>query len=187
MQLLPDLCVVPSAIRPLAPISFTPRTRALDVGAGIGRVTADVLLHLFSDVVLLEPAEHFIREAWARGRTTNLPQPWKGIKDKSKSVSFFQGTLQEFDPSHPSHNTKHLARIGFTPPADDTDSGFNVLWCQWCLGHLSDVDLVQFFKRCRMALRNEKSLIIVKENLYRDNENGEPNHAFDETDSSLTR
>jgi protein N-terminal methyltransferase len=157
------------------------------VGAGIGRVTADVLLHLISDAVLLEPTEHFIHQALARGESNSSFQPWKGIKNKTKSVTFFQGTLQAFDPSHPSQNTKYLARIGFTPPTDDTDSGFDVIWCQWCLGHLSDVDLVQFFKRCRMALRNEKSLIVVKENLYRDGDDGEPNYAFDETDSSLTR
>jgi len=38
-----------------------------------------------------------------------------------------------------------------------------------------------------MALRDDRSLIVVKENLYRDGENGRPNYSFDRTDSSLTR
>lgn len=36
---------------------------ALDVGAGIGRVTSTVLLPLFDDVVVAEPVEHFLAEA----------------------------------------------------------------------------------------------------------------------------
>lgn len=59
LQLLPELCTVPSSI---APLSYTKpyRFRALDVGAGVGRVTSDVLLHLFDDVVLLEPVDIFL-------------------------------------------------------------------------------------------------------------------------------
>ncbi|KAG9226093.1 hypothetical protein CCMSSC00406_0005004 [Pleurotus cornucopiae] len=73
LNILPELCTVPSALRPLSPPS-TPgyRTRALDVGAGIGRVTADVLLPLVSDVVLLEPVDHFVQEALTRGRNNPM-------------------------------------------------------------------------------------------------------------------
>ncbi|KAG6851019.1 hypothetical protein H0H93_004506 [Arthromyces matolae] len=197
LNLYPELCTVPSSIRPLNP-RLPPRTRALDVGAGVGRVTSDVLLHLVSDVVLLEPVGPFVQEALTRCRasasSTPLPKghhPWKGIPDASKSVTLLQGTLQEFDPLNP-HRVTFLDRIGFQPqqPSDEIRMGFDVIWCQWCLGHLSDPDLVAFFRRCHSALRDQekgKSLIVVKENLCSNNKDGSACSVFDEQDSSLTR
>lgn len=193
LNLLPELSTVPSALRPLNPP--TRRTRALDVGSGIGRVTQDVLLHLFSDVVLVEPVDNFIQEALARGRASISPpaqptpgkHPWRGIADQTKSVTFLRGTLQDFDPARPHHATM-LDRVGYTPPATDALSGFDVVWCQWCLGHLSDPDLVAFLRRSRAALREPtRSLIVVKENLCSDEPDGSACVVFDEQDSSLTR
>ncbi|KAI0082638.1 DUF858-domain-containing protein [Panus rudis PR-1116 ss-1] len=198
MQLIPDLCTVPSSLRPLQP-SYPPtkRFRAVDVGAGVGRVTSDVLLHLIHDVVLVEPVESFIGEAVRRGTASERDEVlsadastsrWKGIKEKAKSVTFVRGTLQAFDPSHPRQGTEVLTRIGYAPDEDDMDTKFDVIWCQWCLGHLSDEDLVAFFKRCKLALREPmRSVIVVKENLCRDAEDGGPRTSFDESDSSLTR
>lgn len=167
-----------------------------------------------SDVVLLEPVEIFIQEAWKRGtsseKQTSSENPiqnperssfarWKGIESHQKSVTFFKGTLQDFDPSHPQLSTTRIGRVGYSPPStasvntsgdnldNDLESGFDVIWCQWCLGHLDDKGLVAFFKRCRSALKDpEKSVIIVKENLCTDTD-GRPTVVFDEDDSSLTR
>jgi protein N-terminal methyltransferase len=196
LTLIPELCTVPSAIRPLGPL-YPHRTRALDIGAGIGRVTADVLLYLVSDVVLLEPVDSFVQEALARGRASEnfgaaSHLRWTGIFDKSKSVTFFQGTLQNFDPSSPQSHATLLDRVGYRPNEDDGNSGFDVIWCQWCLGHLSDVDLVTFLKKGRQALREGetgtgRSVIVVKENVCADSQDGGPRTVFDEQDSSLTR
>ncbi|KAJ7063362.1 methyltransferase domain-containing protein [Mycena amicta] len=189
LHLLPELSTVPSAFQPINPPPKSRRTRALDVGAGIGRVTATVLLHLFSDVVLLEPAEHFIRAAIARARASEsaTPHSWKGIADGSKSVTFLRGTLQEFDPAR-AHHADMLDRIGYCPDQTDAVSGFDVIWCQWCLGHLNADDLVAFFRRSRAALREkDRSLIVVKENLCPDEPDGSAYAIFDDQDSSLTR
>ena len=103
-----------------------------------------------------------------------------------------QGTLQEFDPLYP-HRVKFLDRVGYQParPAADIGAGYDVIWCQWCLGHLSDADLVAFLRRSYAALRKDgtkdRSLIVVKENLCSDNADGTGNTVFDEQDSSLTR
>lgn len=154
-----------------------------------------MLLHLVQDVILLEPVEIFIREALTAGQasasgSTKDGAQWKGIKEGTKSVTFLQGTLQCFDPSTPSTATTLLDRVGYTPsegPSSDIAEKLDVAWCQWCLGHLSDVDLISFLKRCKNALRDERSLIIVKENLCRDMEGGGPRTVFDPQDSSLTR
>ena len=195
LDLIPELRVVPSAIRPLrladTSVCAPPkRFRALDVGAGIGRVTADVLLHLVSDVVLLEPVPSFIDEAHRRCQGTSTSDEgnlsgWSGIRDGTKSVSFFRGPLQDFDPSQPNRDTEELQRLGYIPSDDDVNLGFDVVWCQWCLGHLNDEDLVAFLKRSAAALRGPRSLIVVKENLC--SEKKAPRTEFDEQDSSWTR
>ncbi|TCD64652.1 hypothetical protein EIP91_003812 [Steccherinum ochraceum] len=178
MYLMPELCTTSAPV--------------LD-----GRVTSDVLLHLVHDVVLVEPVEIFIQEAIKRGQESangSVSDPalkvWKGIQDKSKSVTFLQGqgTLQAFNPTRSADGVKTLGRVGYVPEVDDSESLFDVIWCQWCLGHLSDADLVEFFKRCKTGLRDpENGLIVVKENLCSDTDDGEPLTVFDESDSSLTR
>lgn len=199
LHLLPSLCTVPSSIRPLQPAIPTRRIRAVDVGAGVGRVTSDVLLHLVQDVVLVEPVTAFIGEAVRRGTESEngtLVEDtsrgrWKGIQSKEKSVTFIQGTLQDFDPASPlrsASSMKLLKRVGYQPREDDMNTGFDVIWCQWCLGHLTDIDLIAFFKRCRAALRDpDQSLIIVKENICNESDDGQAQAVFDPSDSSLTR
>jgi len=188
---------VPSAFRPLDATQSASRTRALDVGAGIGRVTADVLLHLVSDVTLVEPVEGFVQEALARARASaSTPESssarkvsWPGLADQSKSVTILQETLQNLHPLTP-HRARFLDRVGYQPhrPADDIGKGFDVIWCQWCLGHLTNPDLVAFLKRCHESLNDHpRSLIVVKENVCSNAPDGSAQENFDEEDSSLTR
>lgn len=196
LHLFPELSTVDSALKPIDDPRLSHRIRALDVGAGIGRVTADVLLFLVSDVLLLEPVTPFVQEALARARhAAATPQRnWCGLADQYTSVTFVQGTLQDFDPAHPLANppAKFLQRVGYSPeePLEDVDSGFDVIWCQWCLGHLNDAQLVEFFRRSHAALREKdrgRSLIVVKENVCSDTADGGPKSSFDDQDSSLTR
>lgn len=144
LSLVPRLSKVDSSIRPLAkPSSSAPRTRALDVGAGIGRVTANVLIHLVDAVEVLEPAPHFLNQA-VEGSAA-----WKGLggtvvdPEKSevglKSVRFWKGGLAGFDPANPWRTADELARKGFWPEGGEGTEGkdlkYDVVWCQWCLGH----------------------------------------------------
>jgi len=197
--LLLYLCTVPSPLRPLDPRAFKDpsyRTRALDVGAGVGRVTSDVLLHMFDDVVILEPVEKFVNEA----KRLCSEGKWKGIHPagsksvSTKSVTFLKGPLQDFDPAYPLDGQGAdfgVERIGCS---ESMDEGYDVIWCQWTLGHLSDDDLVSFLKRARASLRGsptghfgDDGLIIVKENLCRDEAGNKPATEFDPDDSSVTR
>ena len=61
------------------------------------------------------------------------------------------------------------------------ESRYNIIWCQWVLGHLTDDDLVDFFKRCRKGLTKD-GILIIKENVTCASE-----REFDELDSSYTR
>ncbi|KAF7113842.1 hypothetical protein CNMCM5793_004897 [Aspergillus hiratsukae] len=60
---------------------------------------------------------------------------------------------------------------------------YDLIWTQWCVGHLTDVQLLEYVKRCRAAL-TETGIMVVKENQSTDI-NGED--MFDEEDSSVTR
>lgn len=171
----------------------------MDVGAGIGRVTSSVLLHLVQDVVLVEPVEHYVREALAQSTApVHAHGEWKGIDDLTKSVTIVKGTLQEFDPRRPVEeltDCEILGRAGYSPGSGKPDaSGYDVIWCQWCLGHLSDEELVRFLKRSKEALRSTTDgtgdfdgIIVIKENLCNEEAPGEASTAFDSQDSTLTR
>ncbi len=58
---------------------------------------------------------------------------------------------------------------------------YDLIWNQWCLGHLTDAQLIEYLKKCGKAIV-AGGWIIVKENMSTMNED-----YFDETDSSVTR
>lgn len=60
---------------------------------------------------------------------------------------------------------------------------YDLIWNQWCMGHLTDQQLVAYLVRCKDALTVD-GWIIVKENM---STNPEGEDVFDKTDSSVTR
>ncbi|KAG6446201.1 alpha N-terminal protein methyltransferase 1 [Manduca sexta] len=58
---------------------------------------------------------------------------------------------------------------------------YDVIWNQWVLGYLKDMDLISYLVRCSNAL-NENGIIVVKENVT---SSGKPEN--DDNDSSVTR
>lgn len=60
---------------------------------------------------------------------------------------------------------------------------YDLIWNQWCLGHLTDKQLVAYLKRCSKTLTSE-GWIVVKENLSTTKDEAD---AFDPVDSSVTR
>lgn len=60
---------------------------------------------------------------------------------------------------------------------------YNLIWAQWCLGHLTDAQLVEFLIKCRAALA-DLGIMVVKENLSTDLSG---NDIYDDVDSSVTR
>jgi protein N-terminal methyltransferase len=177
------LVVVPSALQPLRSLSQRSNEKftALDVGSGVGRTTKDVLLHLVDEVVSAEPVSSFIEAA------LKASPEWKGIKGGTKCVTFVQTPLQHLHPIQVLKNVKIVGKAG-GPSILDITTRFDVVWCQWCLGHLSDDELVHFLIKTKDALKVPGgSVIVVKENVCRDTEDGSARTVFDDQDSSLTR
>ncbi|KAM7530361.1 hypothetical protein LguiB_033771 [Lonicera macranthoides] len=127
---------------------------ALDCGAGVGRVTKNLLIRYFNEVDLLEPVLHFLEAARENLAPQNLM-----VSEMHKASNFYCVPLQEF-----------------TPDAERYD----VIWVQWCIGHLADDDFVSFFKRATVGLK-PGGLFVMKENIAR---NG---FVLDEEDKSVTR
>lgn len=73
------------------------------------------------------------------------------------------------------------------------DEMYDLIWNQWCVGHLTDLQLVEYLVRCKSVLSpggggeagedgRVAGVIVVKENLSTSGED-----LFDELDSSVTR
>lgn len=58
---------------------------------------------------------------------------------------------------------------------------YDVIWAQWVLGHLTDDDLVAFFRRCIDGL-SRNGVIVIKENVT-----ASDTIDVDKVDSSVTR
>lgn len=88
--------------------SLSPQ-RACDCGAGIGRVTKHFLSQIFETVDLVEQAPNFVEQA----RSSYLTQE---IQSGKVGYLLCQG-LQDFAPQ---------------------PETYDMIWCQWVLGHLTD-------------------------------------------------
>ncbi|XWW95695.1 hypothetical protein V2A60_003662 [Cordyceps javanica] len=119
---------------------------AVDAGAGIGRITKDLLLSIAEEVDVVEPIARFT-------------EPLKSIKGVR---NIFNVGLEEWQPAE----------------GDEYD----LIWTQWCLGHLTDEQVVKYLEVCKTVLRRGTGWIIVKENLSTGVDD-----MFDSTDSSVTR
>ncbi|XP_077244557.1 alpha amino-terminal protein methyltransferase isoform X1 [Tasmannia lanceolata] len=126
---------------------------ALDCGSGIGRVTGNLLLRYFNEVDLVEPVSHFLEAA----REKLAPE--KCITNMHRAVNFYCVPLQEFTPE-----------VG----------RYDVIWVQWCIGHLADDDFVAFFKRAKAGLKPH-GFFVLKENVAKDG------FLLDKEDKSITR
>ena len=128
-------------------------SHAVDCGAGIGRITKNLLTKLFTKTDLVDPIESFNKDVM-EGEFLRVE------REAGKLGQVFTMGLQQFTPEK---------------------GKYSIIWNQWCLGHLTDTDLVEYFNRCREGLVPDGGVIVVKENLA----SGEDN--FDSVDSSFTR
>ncbi|EOD52875.1 putative duf858 domain protein [Neofusicoccum parvum UCRNP2] len=128
----------------------------VDCGAGIGRITLGFLLKIAQSVDVVEPVQKFTEQLKAT----------EGVKELIDAGRV--GTI---------------TNVGLENWIHDAPYKYDLIWNQWCVGHLPDAQLVEYFKRCQTYLA-EGGFILVKENLSTDF-NGKD--VFDDEDSSVTR
>lgn len=134
----------------------------LDVGAGIGRVSKGLLLPLFDVVDMLEQNEAYIRES------QRYLQDAGGGRIERRLVC----GMQDFRAKG------FTARDGLKWA--EMEGRYDVVWIQWCIIYLTDVDFVSFFSECAKAIRND-GVICVKDNVAR------RGFVVDKEDSSVMR
>ncbi|KAI0860186.1 alpha-N-methyltransferase NTM1 [Xylaria cubensis] len=118
----------------------------LEGGAGVGRVTEGLLLHVGTAIDIIEPVQRF----------TDQLQGKEGIR------TIFNVGLEDWEPTQ--------------------GVQYDLIWTQWCAGHLTNEQLVRYLKRCKTALEKDNGLIIIKENISISDVD-----VFDPLDSSVTR
>ncbi|KAI1492151.1 alpha-N-methyltransferase NTM1 [Biscogniauxia mediterranea] len=132
--------------------------RALEGGAGIGRITQGLLLDVAEVVDIVEPIAKF----------TAALQGLEGVGQ------IFNMGLEEWRPTT-------------TVGGGEDSVRYDLIWNQWCLGHLTDQQLEEYLVRCKSVLStgadgSTRGVIFVKENMSTSGED-----IFDEEDSSVTR
>ncbi|ATY62914.1 DUF858 domain [Cordyceps militaris] len=119
---------------------------AVDAGAGIGRITTNLLLHVADEVDVVEPVARFT-------------EPLKGTKGVRQ---IYNVGLEEWQPIQ--------------------GTQYDIIWTQWCLGYLTDPQILKYLEVCKTVLTPESGLLIVKENVSSGLED-----LFDAADNSVTR
>lgn len=66
-------------------------------------------------------------------------------------------------------------------PSESPELEYDLIWNQWCLGHLTDAQLVVYLEKCKKVLR-KGGVVMVKENMSTSDDD-----QFDDVDSSVTR
>ncbi|CAI5701345.1 hypothetical protein KXD40_007990 [Peronospora effusa] len=126
---------------------------AVDCGAGIGRVSKLLLLPMFDHVDLVEQSPRLLQGV----------QQYLGTDEilHARVRDLYCMGLQDFEP---------------------TSASYDLIWMQWVLVHLTDLDLVLYLERCKKAL-TPNGFIVIKENIFK---TSEP-YDIDRQDSSITR
>ncbi|KAI0006371.1 alpha-N-methyltransferase NTM1 [Xylariaceae sp. FL0662B] len=79
-------------------------------------------------------------------------------------------------------NIREILNIGLEEWHPTGDIKYDLIWNQWCLGHLTDRQLIQYLEECKTALEPKDGLIVVKENVTTSGVD-----LFDNVDSAVTR
>lgn len=108
--------------------------KAADCGAGIGRVTKSFLMHRFQHIDLVEQSPRLLNNS---SKYLELSQ-----EEFSKRIGLINEGLQTFAP---------------------VANSYDVIWIQWVIGHLHDLDFIAFMKRCANGLK-PGGVIILKDN-----------------------
>ncbi|XP_035232170.1 N-terminal Xaa-Pro-Lys N-methyltransferase 1-B-like isoform X2 [Stegodyphus dumicola] len=94
------------------------------------------------------------------------------------TVDMVEQNKEFLDASHVylDQENKRVCLQDFIPD----EKHYDVIWCQWVTGHLTDDDFVSFLKRCKNGLK-DNGIIVIKDNLS----SGEID--TDHEDGSVTR
>eukprot|EP00968_Pinguiococcus_pyrenoidosus_P012955 scaffold1160_cov261-Pinguiococcus_pyrenoidosus.AAC.2 len=184
--------------------------KAVECGAGIGRVVKGLLLEHFEHVELVEPSPRLLKaaEAYVAPGSGGGSGSGSGSGSKSGSGEAEKRRSGEAEKRR-RREAEALSRVSFVwesgnkkqekvpeagrddpnPSCDDgigmqeyspPERSLDLVWVQWAIGHLTDADFFSFLRRCERALR-PGGVVCLKENC------SASGHLVDSEDSSITR
>lgn len=104
------------------------------------------------------------------------------LLDVAREVDVIEPVARFTDALRGHPGVRTIFNVGLEDWRPRPGVAYDIIWTQWCLGHLRDGDVVQYLRACRAVLRPGSGVIVVKENISTDGED-----VFDGTDSSVTR
>lgn len=145
--------------------------RGVDCGAGIGRVTDGFLRHVCETVDVVEPIAKFA-EVIRRGSK-------RAVADTNKSTETPKEQEEDLEEEEGVVENIYITGLESWLPTEKYD----LIWNQWCVGHLTDVQLTTYLQRAADAL-TPNGILVLKENNSTDPDGKD---IYDEVDSSVTR
>ena len=105
-----------------------------------------------------------------------------GVHERRLEVDVVEPIAKFTEELSKKNGVRQVFNVGLEEwqPCEDVEYG--LIWNQWCVGHLTDAQLVQYLERCKTVLTPGDGLIVVKENLSTSGVD-----LFDDQDSSVTR
>lgn len=122
------------------PAALGPFERAVDCGAGIGRVTKGFLTRVARVVDVVEPVEE-LSDVVTKGR--------------------------EFEALRRDGQVGEVYNVGLEDWTPEEGTEYELIWHQWCLSQLTDRQLVDYLKRIKTYLV-EGGWIVIKEDMSTD-------------------
>lgn len=154
--------------------------RGVDCGAGIGRVTDGFLRNVCETVDVVEPVAKFA-EVIQRGalvrRTKTSKRADEGTNNATET-SEEQGEGRKEDKEGVVENIYITGLESWVPTEK-----YDLIWNQWCVGHLTNSQLTTYLQRAADAL-TPSGILVLKENNSTDPDGKD---IYDEVDSSVTR
>jgi protein N-terminal methyltransferase len=109
---------------------------SVDIGAGIGRITRDMLYKFSEKVDLVEPVKPFVEQ---------MHKELAPLKAKGVIGDIYDIGMQDWTPE---------------------EGRYWLIWCQWCVGQVPDDELVKFLIRCKKGLQPNGTVVVKENNAY---------------------
>ncbi|PCG89170.1 Hypothetical protein PENO1_106210 [Penicillium occitanis (nom. inval.)] len=148
--------------------------RGVDCGAGIGRITEGFLGEVCETVDVVEPVAKFA-EVIQRSSLMKRNKTATTMVEIDKNA---ENTTETPEKEGIIENIYIIGLENWIPTEK-----YDIIWNQWCIGHLNDSELIRYLQRAANAL-TPHGIIVVKENTSVDPEGSD---IYDELDSSVTR
>jgi protein N-terminal methyltransferase len=156
--------------------------RGVDCGAGIGRVTQGFLRNVCETVDVVEPVAKFAeviqQGPLVRKKKITTATTTTTTKTDDNADNDTEAPEKEEEEEGVIENIYITGLETWLP-----EHKYDLIWNQWCVGHLTDAQLTAYLQRAADALTSN-GIMVLKENNSTDLEGKD---IYDEVDSSVTR